>query len=584
MVKLINDKISNSNLAIYQTSNDLSENTSVLWLKNLFNRKDIFTEFAEKDKKPDIDGFLTILNDGRFSGRLEVQIKTYNSKESDGQAKYRCDTKLLYYALKNRVNCIILLVVDKEKGKAYWKYLTEKIINSLCLKDKQQKKTIYFEENEYVDCNNVDECIKIWESYWQIKNNGFFIEDVSIEKANEKKTQISEYLTKSDLSSLSDKYIVCIQNFIDRYNNLFDNDYNIIKRFYYPKVWKFGIAIGEFAENSLSFIIYSINKALNDLLLKKVDDFSIFDEFSFDKNYIYAVSHKNKNMILNPEKPDIVMGKIYEKIKDLIENKRFLYLSPEIAIECIYDTIEEEYRNWNIDCDTSVNLLTIKDFITNKYPNQITKKDLQTYTARNSSNNITITYHCIEYLLNNGFDKIDRLYPAKPSNNNREAYSNYLYKKAEVIFSFLPSIFEAYMHYTFPILQSKITFWDNVDLTIVNFRAFDDGSYAIEINDFINQKKDSSCPELIFTKNFEHEIYKEYFKESTKNKDLDIFKYSFFYKSNKYWLVCRKFEDIRCIDNYFSIHKQLYRFLAERFDKYLQPDCRIMNDIAQLDI
>lgn len=575
------NEISNSNLAIYQTNNDLAENTSVLWLELLFNREDIATNFEKRDKKPDIDGSFTILNNRRFDARLEAQIKTYNLKKSRGQAKYSCDTKFIYYALKNRISCIILFVVDNSTNKAYWKYLSQKFIDSLNLKDEQKEVTIHFNDNEYVSYDNIEECLAIWKSHFNIKNNAIFIEDDNIEKSNEKISQINKYLTNSDLSAFDNKYIVSIQKFIDRYNQLFDGDYKILKRFYFPNVWKFGIAIDEFTETTLSYCIYKIIWGKSDLFIKKVDlsEISKLNLDYLDRSWLYTAFRDNKNEIWTG-KPDIVMHDINKKIKDLLENKKLIFLSPEIAIECIYDTLEEEYRSWKIDYNDSVNLLIMKEFIENKYENKISKRDLQIYSAGVRSNDITTTYYCIDYLLNNGFQNIERLYPSKPSYRDKERSINYLCSKTETVFSYLPALFEAYMYFAFPSLQSKITFWDDIDLMFVIFRTDGDKS-AIEIDYFKRQDGKLSTPQLLFTKNFEHKLYQDYFSERSKNKDIDQFKYNYVYNQNSYKLECTQFEDIHCINNYFSIHKQLYRFLAKKFDNYLKPDCRIMNDIAR---
>jgi hypothetical protein len=497
-------KIKSSQLAIYQTSNDLSERTSVIWLESLFNRKDIVANFEKNDKKPDTDGFFTILDNGRFDGRVEVQIKTYNSKSSKNKPKYSCSSKVLYYALKNRISCVILYVVDKVNNKAYWKYLSEHFIQSLSLKENQKNIVISFNEFEYVDDSNFDDCLRKWHSYYHVKNNGIFFNDDSIEDALDKKDRITELLTTLDVSMIDKRYIVCIQKFIDKFNYIFDYDYIILKRFYYPNVWKFGIAVEEFTEKSLSYLIYTIMQGGNDLILKKICINSVLD-IDFRKNHLYAASNSQKNDIWTGES-DIVMKHVNSKIKDMIENKKFLYLSTETAIECIYDTLEQEYSRLKIDFNDTINLLSLWESIKDKYPNQIRERELQTYSVSNKSNNITIAYSCIEYLINNGFHDINRLYPVKPLQTNSDAYMNYLCAKTEAVFSYLPTLFESYMYYAFPTLQSKITFWDDTDLISVIFLV-DGVDTRIELNYFRCRGKKIKSPRLLFVKNFEHELY-----------------------------------------------------------------------------
>lgn len=577
----MNRKIKDSQLAIYQTQNDLSEKNSVLWLENLFNKKDVTTDFEKNDKKPDTDGSFTILNNGRFDGRLEVQIKTYNSKSSKGKNKYSCDTKVLYYALKNRISCVILYVVDSINDRAYWKYLSESFIRKLNLKENQKNVTIKFNDLEYVDKTNFDECLRLWHSYYCVKNDGIFFDNDKFENAFDRKERVIELLKSSDISMLDRNYIICVQRFIDKFNYLFDNEYNILKRFYYPNTWKFGVAIGEFTEKSLSYLIYTIMQGSNDLMLKKININSVLD-IDYRENYLYATSNSLKNDMWTG-KSDFAMKYVNSKIKDLIENKRFLYFSQEVAIECIYDTLEQEYNKLKINYNNSINLLLLRECIKDKFPNQIRNKELQSYSASNKSNNIAIAYSCIEYLMNNGFHDIDRLYPVSPSYRNKDAYINYLCIKTEVVFSHLPTLFEAYMYYAFPTLQSKITFWEDMNLISVVFLT-DGVDSRIEIHYFKSRDKRVLSNQLIFVKNFEHKLYNGYFKRKEEFGDINIFDYNFIYNENSYQLIRRKFEDTRCINNYFSIHKQLYRFLGEKFDKYLKPDYRIAPDNARRQI
>jgi hypothetical protein len=270
------DNIPVSGLAIYQTPNDLLESSSVKWLDRLFNPPGIRTNFCIADKKPDVDGTFEILNNSRFDGRFEVQIKTYNSKASKNKTQYLCDVKYLYYALKNRISCILLFVVDISKKRAFWKYLTESYIRRLSIKQNQKKITIKFSEDEYVDDINFNQCLGQWHSYFLIKNNGIYFDDCSVEESKKKVKEIGKYFENIQLSSLHKTDIISIQKFIDRFNHLLDGDFSFIKRFYYPEMWKMALAIGSFTQTSLGYMLYPVFWGSNDFLLKKIklDNFS----------------------------------------------------------------------------------------------------------------------------------------------------------------------------------------------------------------------------------------------------------------------------------------------------------------------
>jgi len=564
------ERIPDSALAMYQTPNSLLENTSVKWLDYLFNREGVKANFKTEDKNPDIDGTFDILENSRFDGRLEVQIKTYNTKTSRNKPQYLCDTKVLFYALKNRLSCVLLFVVDHSNKKAYWKYLSKSFIDGLNLVDKQKKVTIKFNEDEYVDVSNFNHCLANWHSYFLVKNTGIYFEDCDIEESLKKRDQLLKLLENIDFSKLIKEDVVSIQKFIDRFNHLLDGDYNFIKRFYYPEMWKMGIAIGTFTSNSLAYVLYPIFWGSNDLIIKKINlDFMSFRDFPKFDHFLTASVIGSHNPIVD-NSSDLILKHINQKIKDMIENKKFLFLSPEIAIEYIYDTLKDKFSSWKIDYNSNIDLINLKNLFENKYSSQIRKKSIPIYSRGNSD--ITTLYQCIEYLLNNDFKEINRLYALEPKEDG-DYYNEYLYAKIKIVFPLLPNLFDAFMYYTFPSLSSKITFWNGSDLLSINLKVADDGKSGVEIHHFNRIDGKTATPFLIITKNFEHELYIEYKKEE--NINLSMFEIDYCYHGVYYKLHTTEFVYSNLKKSY-SIHEELYKFIGQRFDDYLKPDCRIM--------
>ena len=560
--------IPDSAYAMYQTTNSLLESTSVKWLDCLFTREGIKANFKTEDKNPDIDGTFEILENSRFNGRLEVQIKTYNTKASRNKPQYSCDTKVLYYALKNRVSCVLLFVVDSKNKRAYWKYLSKSFIEGLNLRENQKTITIKFDGDEYVTESNFNQCAVKWQTYYSIKNNGVFFEDCDIEESRKRRDQLLKHLENIDFSTLNKGDVVCIQKFIDRFNYLLDGDYNFIKRFYCPEMWKMGIAIGNFTSTSLDYVIYDVPWGSTDLIIKKInlDTLSWWNSPDLD-NCLMSCSMGTSNPIIDNTK-DIIMKYINRNIQDLLENKRFLFLSPEIATEYIYDTLKDKYSSWKIDYNADIDLVSLKNIFETKYATQIQKRSLPIYTRGQS--NMSTFYYCVEYLLKNDFKEISRLYPLEP-NRNEEAYFDYLLAKMQVIFSLLPDLFDAYMYYTFPSLRPKITFWNGVDLLSVNLMVYKNGESSIEICHFNRTDSATAKPFMIFTKNIEHELYSQYNKDE--NKGMSIFDIKYSYNGIGYILKSR---GITHLNGKYAIHEELYKYLGKRFDDYLSPDCRIM--------
>lgn len=565
-------KIPESNLAIYQSQNSFKEISSVKWLDMLFCRENVKANFSTEDKKPDIDGSFEIIKNYRFDGRLEVQIKTYNSKSSRNKPQYSCDTKLLYYALKNRLSCVILFVVDSANNKAYWKYLTNSYIGGLNLNPSQKKTTIKFNDEEYVNSDNFNARLQKWHSFYSIKNNGIFFENCSIEESIQNKNRINKFFRNIEFKDLEKDEIIRIQNFIDRFNHLLDNDYNFIKRFYYPEMWKMGIAIGNYTSTSLSYVLYPIFYGMNDFIIKKVRlrTFADVDHLNEDP-FILATINNSQNPIISGS-PDIILKHINEKIKDLIEGKKFLFLTPEICTEYIFDALNENKRSWKVNFQEKINLVNLKEYVENNYHSQIQNLALQN-NSRNKSN-ITTVYQCIIYLLNNEIKEIVNPYPLKSKEDKFDVDS--VYSKVKAVYSSLPNLFNSYLYYTFPSLSSEINFWKGYDLMSVNLQIHQN-DLSLRIHYFERTDGLSTRPQIVFTKNFDHELYDEYFKYEANNPNPYFSIYS--YKNVNYKLALTEFDRLYHIRNRYSLHNHLYKTLGYHFDKLLKPDIRIRPDL-----
>lgn len=569
------DKIPDSGLTVYQSSNSLKESNSVKWLDRLFNRTGVKANFNLEDKKPDIDGTFEILENSRFDGRFEVQIKTYNADLSKNKPKYPCSVKLLNYALKNRLSCILLFVVDTHNNNAYWKYLTESFIFGLNIKTKQQKITIKFTEEELVNDNNFTQCLSKWHSYFLIKNNGIFFEDSNVDESIKKVNSISKYFENIYLLTLSKDEIICIQKFIDRFNQLLDGDFNFIKRFYYPEMWKMGLAIGTYSSTSLTYVLYPIFWGTNDFILKKIklENFSDLDH-SFEHNYLMAVIHGTHNSIKSGQ-PDIILEHIDKKIKDILERKKFLFLTVEIAIEHIFDAIQENHRIWRIGLLDVIQVKDLKDFLETNFSSSIHPLTTQFYSS--SFSNLSTVYHCVTYLINNNIQEINRIHLKMP-NESDVMYSEYLFNKLKAIYSLIPPTFDAFMYYAFPSLREKVSFWDGHDLISINFIS-QQNKYFIIFHYFKRLDGIKVQPQLLFTQDFRHELYLNYLNNGFVNQDYFKINYEFIGINYKLYLIHG--DDIHLFKRRFPIFNQLYNFLIRRFNHcYFNRD----NQISPLSI
>jgi hypothetical protein len=159
-------------------------------------------------------------------------------------------------------------------------------------------------------------------------------------------------------------------------------------------------------------------------------------------------------------------------------------------------------------------------------------------------------------------------------NETDSAYPEYLFNKQKSVYSLIPSTFDAFMYYTFPSLQGKITYWDGFDIISINF-IIQQNNYFIIFHYFKRLDGFQVRPQLLFTKNFNHELYQNYFNNGFYNQD--YFKINYEINGIKYKLSLIHGDDIHLFKRRFSIFNQLFKFLVRRFNhSYFKRDSQII--------
>lgn len=245
------------------TENDFKESKSVTIIREQMEKNNkIKVRTNEADKIPNLDGKIMILDDNSMERiTVEVQIKTLPSDYyQNNPYKYLCDTKAFNVVKYNvTFNPVIILLVDENSEKIYWKYLSKEYVNSLNIEN-QKSKTIYFSEKDIFIEEEFLEFI-----IGEFRRIGLIIENGS-----------NPYI----LSYKENNYTNDIQNEVDRINLLFDGDLNFVKKYLFPNVWKFGIAYDEYENGSKAMGIYSILKGKNDILIRNFDIYEKYMQVS----------------------------------------------------------------------------------------------------------------------------------------------------------------------------------------------------------------------------------------------------------------------------------------------------------------
>jgi hypothetical protein len=553
------------------SDSDIQEKASVVCLDGLLSHEDIKTHFSLNDKTANTDGKIELLTDRLICGNITVQIKTYPPKYY-GKSKYDFPTSIFGYAKNCPIELVFLIAVDTQHNTAYWKYIDKSLIIKHEDKHHQDEITIYFEENEIIIRENIDETIRRWKVLY--KNTSDLINQVEdINNENELfKIQLKKY-QNSDFTIQGD-YIIKLQIFIDKYNHLLDFDYNYIKRHYYSNPWKIAVVIFEYGLNEISYIIHKIEYGENGLLVREIPK----DQVEGFTNFSVMYRNCTENAINeNPEKYALKL--IQEKVLEMLENKTVLFLTEDTANEYIFDFIINEGKYLGFKQEETYDLIPLKEKVQEKYP-QITSITSLSIMISNKRININIFYDCILFLIEKGFTSIHRPYPSKGNFGKTgfvsDFYSSDLaFKKVKFLYELLPSLFDAYMITAFPYLRNNISFYDGYDLILVNLSYYDGAPNNYTQNHQIVIYYLRLCegriraPELVTSLNFDSVIYS---KNNISNQQsmMDCFyshkKISF--HEDKFEIMKQEGVDFSIFIGDYYIHNMLYKYLTDRFKGY----------------
>lgn len=236
------------------SDNDFKESNSITIIREILEKnKRIKVRAQEADKIPNLDGKLMILDNNSMERiTIDIQVKTLPTNyKITYPYKYSCDTKVFNVVINNvTFNPVVLLLVDKNDKKIFWKYISKEYAESLNI-GTQKDKTINFDNNDIYDEEKFTSfMIKI------LKKIGIIIERGS-----------NPYLFIEQDVLYNDE----LQKEVDRLNNKFDNELISMKRLLFPRVWKFGVAYREYGNGLCALGIYAILKGENDTLIRKYD-------------------------------------------------------------------------------------------------------------------------------------------------------------------------------------------------------------------------------------------------------------------------------------------------------------------------
>ncbi len=239
---------------------DEQETLAVDTFKSLVEHKRVRMDIKERDKYPNIDGYMELVDENRSPiGKLEVQIRTVHGEDP----KLQCPLSLFDYS-EVTCNPVLFIGVELTLKKAYWVHVTRDFLNAKSIADDQKTIVISFPVGNVISENDdsyIKEWIKIVETY---KNR--MREYPQLENAYRELSKKSNPIVGAESVEFSEMHV-----FLDEINDLLGNKFRIVKQIFYPNAWKIGLAYSNYESNAVDYTLYPIHLRKNDVQIKKFD-------------------------------------------------------------------------------------------------------------------------------------------------------------------------------------------------------------------------------------------------------------------------------------------------------------------------
>lgn len=313
-----------------------SEIVSVNISEGLLLNRGFYPYLSKNDKTPNIDGSIDINDNNGFPlGKIEVQIKTL--PEQYIRRSFNATLKMLVYARDSQLP-FVLIVVDQIKKKAFWKEITpefarERIGTAIDKNPTQKTIVIHFdEENELSNDGLYNKWLQI------IKTNKLILKNWS--KVN---SEIEDYRMQvlslvnelEEIDSETDNDFIFLNKYLEKLNDLINNEFITIKQMFKNDFWKFGVAVFKFKKEGVAYGVFPIgwNENKKQILRFKTELTNIGD-YAFRYNFLKAYNGLNP-IIESPEKHAF---KSVSEFLSLIINRKILWP--------IDENLEEEYLGY----------------------------------------------------------------------------------------------------------------------------------------------------------------------------------------------------------------------------------------------
>lgn len=276
---------------------DAAEQDAVTVFRNLIDTRYVKAEIKTRDKYPNVDGTVELVDRDQVPfGKLDVQIR----KIPHGSTKYSCPQELVGYSEVSTLP-VILVVADPVDEKAYWKLISPTMPE---YKEGQRSFTIYFDPAS----DSVDRGGLYIQKWTEIVRD--FRERIA--RYPVLRTKIARSLSLANLSVTDRRRY---QRFIEKINQLLDNDFIAVKEALFPDVWKLGVGVFPSTKEFVSFRLYKIPYGEPAPVVCTLDEYAPI----FDQSDCYRITdwHTRRDYLSEPESAatDFVLDKVRQALR-----------------------------------------------------------------------------------------------------------------------------------------------------------------------------------------------------------------------------------------------------------------------------
>lgn len=322
------------------SNTDTDENRAIDILKYKLNGQYIKSDIKSRDKMPNVDGYLEIVDDKQIPiGKIEIQIK----KIPQNSTHYDCEKKLFAYSSTTTLP-VILICVDIINEVIFWKQIQQELIIG---KEHQNSFRIHFSQDDTIDKR------LIYLGRWKAIIEDYKQRLGEYQALKERLEEIANLTVPLD--GMSEDDISAIQTFIDELNHLLDYEYPVIKRLVFRNLWKIGVAIHFYTEQQLAYSLYSLKNGKSEPLVKYIA--TPFDHIFHNKasyGFLHHLSRENNPLKTNPK----LLAKqfLYERIRDVLHKKQLLTNNEYLCREYLFNIIDKYYHCLGLEKKESYSL------------------------------------------------------------------------------------------------------------------------------------------------------------------------------------------------------------------------------------